>query len=165
MLELGLQAAFADWHKKVTEEKAWSDPVQNRELRSNRKNTEMEFTLNKYQSARNRLNDEIATWKDTFSAVQLSQDSGEETITANESAEIDNAPDAACKGASADPLASDLDMQVEVVETFVKKCNAMLNIAEKRKAAVTTKITTARFQGYPAIDDPRALIAAVGSAS
>ena len=40
----------------------------------------------------------------------------------------------------------------------------VLDAAEHRNAAVTSDIAAKRFNAYPAMDDPRKLIAAVGRA-
>mmetsp|Transcript_25068 Transcript_25068/g.65370 ORF Transcript_25068/g.65370 Transcript_25068/m.65370 type:complete len:270 (-) Transcript_25068:177-986(-) len=158
-----VQAAFSAWHNGVTKAGGWHGATESRTLRPNPKNVELKGTLAKHHAAKRRLADEAAAWRAVYADMPPSVGapaSGAEAVAASAAPGTGPEPPAAVAGIADD---SHLDLQIEVLENFVDKCNRILDAAEQCKTAVTNSITATRFQSYPAMNDPRALIAAVGS--
>jgi hypothetical protein len=160
------KAAFAEWHKKVTDAGAWHSATEERQLRPNPKNTEMKATLTKYTAFRTKLQEELAAWRAVYEeelpASSPTVDIASITSAASSASSASVSTAGAASSAAPVPSAvADLPLKVEVLESFVASCNRMLDAAEARSVKVTTEITSRRFNAYPLIDNPRELITAV----
>jgi hypothetical protein len=88
---------------------------------------------------------------------------GDNLVVAPVETTTDQEASAADAAATAGTAEADVEAQVEALEGYIQHCHALLDAAETRKSAVTTEIISTRLMAFPAVDDPRALIAAVGS--
>eukprot|EP00041_Stephanoeca_diplocostata_P006804 m.94565 g.94565 ORF g.94565 m.94565 type:complete len:274 (+) comp16549_c0_seq2:59-880(+) len=157
-----VKTTVLEWHGQVTDSGGWDNLCETSRIRPNPKNKEMEQMLMRYKAKLEELEREKSAWEEEFNASAAPKESAG-AIEREDSWQPERQI-VAGKTNSKVVDATDMALQLDVLEQFIRSSSKLAAAFEDNQVTTTGRIQAARFSNLDLGDDPKKLLLAVSHA-